>query len=340
MITTNQGATWENRCPESLGEIVLSNSPLYRWRTGIRTPMQPVFGFINKRDGGCIGYNMTVQSAPEDPSRHGNAIGTLSRSKDGKTWEQPEDCYFRIPNLLIESGEAVRLSPTGVEMDDGSILLPGYVWQVKPYKNEAQLGYASMIFRSTDDGRTFDLFSVVASGKDLFNTYEGPGEPALVVLPSGEMLCIMRVAGGCGGNRIKCAEPMFIARSADGGKTWQKRPFVKSGVWPRLLRMSNGVIACSYGRPGNAITFSVNDGEFWIKTTYLSPMEAPTTSCTDLVEVSPGRLLVVYDLQEYNPDGKWYSTPGEGVNAVMGCYIDVTYKSSSTNTPAASGGPS
>ena len=32
---------------------------------------------------------------------------------------------------------------------------------------------------------------------------------------------------------------------------------------PKLVRMSNGVLACSYGRPASCIMFSIDGGKTW-----------------------------------------------------------------------------
>jgi photosystem II stability/assembly factor-like uncharacterized protein len=55
-----------------------------------------------------------------------------------------------------------------------------------------------------------------------------------------------------------------VYRSLDGGKNWScADPITSHGVWPDAIQMENGLIAMSYGRPGNWIMFSNNEGESW-----------------------------------------------------------------------------
>ena len=67
--------------------------------------------------------------------------------------------------------------------------------------------------------------------------------------------------------------------------------------------MTNGVLACSYGRPGNRIMFSVDGtGRQW--TDRLKVYEYPRGSFgyTGIVEVAPGQLLFVYDRRDAFPE--------------------------------------
>ena len=58
--------------------------------------------------------------------------------------------------------------------------------------------------------------------------------------------------------------PLCLFFSGDDGLTWS--PPHRSGVdgvYPSLVVMSNGILACSYGRPGAKIMFSTDNGNTW-----------------------------------------------------------------------------
>ena len=65
-------------------------------------------------------------------------------------------------------------------------------------------------------------------------------ESDLVRWPDDSMLCVLRTGGG---------EPLYAAKSDDGGQTWRKPwPLEACGVRPRLRLLTNGVVTCSCGR--------------------------------------------------------------------------------------------
>ncbi len=81
----------------------------------------------------------------------------------------------------------------------------------------------------------------------------------------------------------KHREGLLQTWSQDGGKTWDKlAPLEVGSVAPDMVLMSNGVLACSYDRPGSNLMFSTDQGHTW-------------RHHTAILEVSPGRLLYIYD---------------------------------------------
>ena len=90
---------------------------------------------------------------------------------------------------------------------------------------------------------------------------EGFDEPALLTLPNGDVLCFMRSGGRYDGRY----SPLYLSRSADDGRTWSVAdPIADRGVWPNACRLDNGVLAVIYGRPGDWLAFSLDDGHSWI----------------------------------------------------------------------------
>ena len=82
--------------------------------------------------------------------------------------------------------------------------------------------------------------------------------------------------------------------------------------------MSNGLLVCTFGRPGVTIMFSSNEGKSW---TAITPIfKGNSTGYTDVIEVGAGRLFVVFDSL---PNG---GDPVPGANSehiVYGTFVEV-----------------
>ena len=89
-----------------------------------------------------------------------------------------------------------------------------------------------------------------------------------------------------------------------------------------MRRLSNGVLACTTGRPGPVVVmFSVDgSGANW---SHVTPIfTGKSTHYTDFIEVEPGKLLVVYDSVPYG----WHPIPysdRESKNVIYGTFVEV-----------------
>ena len=87
--------------------------------------------------------------------------------------------------------------------------------------------------------------------------------------------------------------------SQDAGKTWTEHVELEVGkVLPDLVLMSNGILACSFGRPVSSLMFSLDHGKTWSSHHVIS--EKIRFNYTSIQEISPGRLLYVHDAPEMN----------------------------------------
>ncbi len=96
-------------------------------------------------------------------------------------------------------------------------------------------------------------------------TQEGFREADLVEAPNGDLICVMRSGGR---NPVPEANlfptPLYCSRSNDGGKSWTPpEQIADRGTCPSLVTMKNGIIVCTYGRPGNWLIFSDDNGKTW-----------------------------------------------------------------------------
>lgn len=158
---------------------------------------------------------------------------------------------------------------------------------------------------------------------------EGFGEPRMIRLADGRLFAVMRR----GSNNM-----LYKSWSKDDGKTWSEPASIGfRGVEPAVMQMKDGTLAVCTGRPDAiAVRFSVNGGETWTNTTGLTkgfehknpskPHATQKSTCyTGMVEVEPGRLLIVYDHLPFvdgwglNPD----SEP-KAINTIYGTFVQVS----------------
>jgi len=164
-----------------------------------------------------------------------------------------------------------------------------------------QRWYRLAMIRSSDGGQSWSEYATIAAVEPGEKPWpgmgsNGPCEAGLVRLADKRLYVLFRTGDGSIGNTW----------SSDDGKTWTKPasiPYI--GVSLRVRRLSNGVLACTTGRPGPVVVMFSADGtgEKWSQITSL--FEGQSTHYTDFIEVKPGKLLVVYDS---TPCG-WYEIP-------------------------------
>lgn len=169
-----------------------------------------------------------------------------------------------------------------------------------PYYHRSRLFTSAASYRSVDNGRSWKR-----TGHILYNEADerrdGFTEPALELLPNGELLAVLRTTDGNG------VGPMYMARSADQGATWSAPvAFTETGVLPRLLQLGNGVLVLSSGRPGVELRFSVDGGRKWTAATKMVPVpdaamiQADSCGYTSLAALGKDRFLIAYS---------WFTPP-------------------------------
>jgi hypothetical protein len=192
-------------------------------------------------------------------------------------------------------------------------------------------------YRSSDAGHSWHIQGRIPYQPDLVADRNGAQrmgftEPAFEILADGTFLCIARTTDGIGNG------PMYVSCSRDLGRTWS-RPEVMadSGVLPRLLRLTNGVVALSSGRPGVQLRFCANgNGKTWTRPLELLPYasEKDAVSCgyTALLATGPDRFLVIYS------DFKHQTASGQIRKAIKVCYQEKNNLFIQTNSDASGRG--
>lgn len=250
------------------------------------------------RDGSLVAFSYTTEPVPGQPGLY---RGQCYRSTDGGTTVAgPTEALFAVADADAALGHAAHAGPlvgrSVVELDDGTLLAGMYGWfkqDTEPdrYRQGGRMRRA-YVCASADGGASWRYLSTIAYEPFLGN--EGYSEVVIRRLPSGAILAVIRT----GGNNTAGWQdnPLVVSRSIDGGRSWS--PVARTGVegvWPDLAVMSDGTLVCSTGRPGALIMFSRDDGVTWTDHTPIDPERY--SGYTAVCEVSPGRLLVGYGVQ-------------------------------------------
>jgi len=220
----------------------------------------------------------------------------------GEYWNARDLVKYRTTSAKWSDQLCHALWRSVLQKEDGTLIACAHT----RYKGD-RTGEARVVcYHSSDEGRTWGSESTVAYDPDVGG--EGFVEPVMSLCSNGDVLCMMR-------------RGLYQARSTDGGKTWQPYKTLEvSGVDPDLCLMTDGILACSYGRPGNRIMFSVDGtGQEWTDRIQIYEYQRGSFGYTGIVEVQPGRLLYVYDRRDSEHGGK--QTP-----AIQGVYLAVKRK--------------
>lgn len=175
----------------------------------------------------------------------------------------------------------------------------------KTWGNPVLVAYDKMLGRGIPDdhdmvGKSIPETRVSRTTVVPAVTMEGFRESDLVEAANGDLICVMRSGGR---NPVPEANlfptPLYCSRSSDNGQTWSPPAQIADrGVCPNAVTMSNGIIVCTYSRPGNWLIFSDDNGKTWKGAFQFGPGGATNY----ILEVAPDTIQVYYEVEQDDED--------------------------------------
>jgi hypothetical protein len=219
------------------GHIMFSDDQGQSWtkpETLIKTECDDRHPIILELDDGallCTFFTSRLPDGTDNPRHHAKYI--LSRD-GGRSWTEPAE--------PVEPGPINGSACPAIQLADGKV-----IWIIEQEGEGASTFRAVGVYGSEDRGETFNRLSVVTAGEDLH-------EPTIAELPDGRLVLFAR-------------RHSLICFSEDQGKTWTEPVLVGLDLFdPRLLMLSNGVLACfhgSYKTGGLRVILSLDGGYTW-----------------------------------------------------------------------------
>jgi len=238
-----------------------------------------------KREDGR--YAVKQQRSLDNWVTHKSEVASLETPDAGKTvlggGDVVDGYLFHHGVILLNDGRLIA-TVYGTNIGD-TALCEGYPEELGQFK------YRTMVVFSNDRGRTWGNPVLVAYDRMLGRgipvdhpkadessegltvdplasvpaiTQEGFREADLAMAPNGDLVCVLRSGGRNGGPATLFPTPLYCSRSSDLGKSWSlPAQIADRGVNPNLVVLDNGIIACTYGRPGSWLIFSDDNGLTW-----------------------------------------------------------------------------
>jgi len=218
------------------------------------------------------------------------------RSTDGgATWEEPRKVDVGERSMPFVMRPLVKVGD--------ELLMPLADEDVK----------SCYVLRSADGGETWGDESLICGQEGWFYT-----EPAILLLPSGRILCVLRTWQGDfphSGGYVN----LHMCYSDDAGRTWSKPEDMGHYGYPSyLMSLQDGRVLCIYGHRIEPVSVRVllseDEGRTWE-----GPLTVATLGHEDMgyptaVQLNDGSIFGVY----YGYDGRPNWTPREGVCGIWG----------------------
>lgn len=147
---------------------------------------------------------------------------------------------------------------------DGAIWVSAFSGEghINPANGQYSPYYSAELFRSEDNGHSFQRrahMEYEANGHEYPYQSGGFSDSDFEFMPDGSMVWFFRTAWYAYTGREW--DPMYMARSTDGGLTWSKPvKFADVGILPRLCKLACGAVLLCYARPGIFVCGSCDEG--------------------------------------------------------------------------------
>ena len=188
------------------------------------------------------------------------------RIKNGETQAVEEIAKITHPNMSLWGmerwgGENFAMMPPcpygrRIRADkEGNLWITSYTGpHLNPYNGGVDVNSAAVLYKSCDNGHSFELAGYIpyipnTTKHPTAHLCDGFTETDMEIMDDGSIIVLLRATGVFRGGPEW--NPMYYARSTDGGKTFSEpEEFDNKGVLPNLLKLDCGVTLAAYGRPG------------------------------------------------------------------------------------------
>lgn len=261
--TIIDGYEWPGRC---------SLTPEYDFSKKAQPNEMPYFDGIT---AWWVGESIRAYNADRLPYPLDKKVWAVDRIKAGTNEKVREEAKLDWPNLtrvvFHQGGKYVMkpINPRGIAKigPDNNVWISSFTGEGHIIQKNGQYSpyYAGVLFKSTDNGKSFSLVSQMeypADGDKYPYLSGGFSDNDFVFLEDGSMVWFFRSAWfGSTGNEVA---PMYCSKSFDLGKTWSKPEiFDFCGVFPRTCKLSCGATLITYGRPGIFVRGSFGKCDEW-----------------------------------------------------------------------------
>ena len=232
------------------------------------------------------GWSLKPTSNPDEPRTTDSILRPwVSRSSDGaRTWSVEKEAF-----PLAEPG-MTEFIPFGdiLSGEDGSLRVLAYAQSLDKKTNKVSM------FRSENDGRTWELMSFISDGSNETEFSNGHNETAFFHLGGGQWIAAAR--------RWKAGQALDLFRSDDDGKTWQyDSPLTEPGQHPaHLLRLDTGHLLLTYGNRiagqfGVAAKISQDEGKTWNEEfLFIDDLTSTDSGYPASVQLPDGKIMTAY----------------------------------------------
>jgi hypothetical protein len=281
-----------------------------------------------------VGRGLLLLSVAQGPDKFYEPYGILKSTDEGKTWTAVEGLQRKMfapqPMIRMPGGNILGVSRWSLWYNDPyfegadavravgmTYLFDPLATSFKMYENQVAVAPGIVDVKQQDDreqGIAFDrhifdvgggkilavakgfprehhyLMQTVDGGK-TWTRFSGPivggDEPSVAWITAQGWTALVRQGSWC---------PLLQLWSHDGGKTWGEPSVLEEGsVDADVVVMGNGVLACSYGRPGCNLMLSTDHGKTWGYHRVIIDSKQGGFFYTTVREVRPGRLLYIHD---------------------------------------------
>lgn len=205
-------------------------------------------------------------------------------SDGGRTWKVRKEAF------PLAQKDMTEFIPFGdiLTGNDGSLRVLAYAQSLDKEINKVSM------FRSTDDGKTWQWMSLVSDGHKVTESVNGHNETAFFHVGGGKWIAAAR--------RWRNGQAMDLLRSDDDGRTWRyDQPISEAAQHPgHIQRLRDGRLLLTYGNRikgqyGVAVKFSHDNGKTWSgESLIVDDLTSGDSGYPSSVQLPDGKIMTAY----------------------------------------------